>query len=182
MEVNNQPNSLLWATLIEMDFIVKISNLKKIETLHDAHLFNDEDTSKGDVMLADIMTENLLEDAPGFQAGIKCLMSCSSSIHDVLMLKSNVIMGGDDFWIATVSGVGHNMLTGAQPLLHFGTKDVEVRPTAALKWASKRHNPTSLDADTNLIAQARPIEFVWVPFLVERKLLKDFEVYTINRN
>jgi len=163
-----------------MDFVVKIIDLpQSMATVH-AQLFDDKNASEGNVVLVNIMTKDLLEDAPILQTRVKDFVPGPRSIHGELMLKVFGLSLSDDLWIPAITGVGNNMLTWFQLLLQNGTKDVQIRPCITFKRTTERHDITCSNADTNLIAQTRSIELVRVPFLFKRKLLQDFKVNSIN--
>jgi len=174
---------LLKESSTEVNFIIEIRNVKHTaETFLDAHLFNHKHTSKCNVMLVDVVAKDLFEDAPGPHFAIERFVSSSGFIHKELMLKTLGPLRRNTFWFTAISEVSNNFLPSLKHPFHSGTKDVEVRPTSTFKWTTERHNPTSPDADSNLISQARSIELVWIPFSIEWKLLKDFKVNSIDRN
>lgn len=166
--------------VIEINLVIEIIDFKQTETLLDAHLFDDKNGTKGNVMFVEVMAKDLLQDSPRLQSTVKGFVAGSSSVHGQLVLKAFVMSGRNHFWITLVAGISNDVLTRTQLLLQNGSKDVEIRPCTTFKRATERHNPSSSNADTNLIAQTRPVVLVGVPFALKRKRLQNFKVNSID--
>jgi len=160
--------------------VIEIIDFKQTVTFLDAHLFDDKNGTEGNVMFVDVVAKDLLQDSPSFQPRVKGFMARSSSIHGQLMFKAFVLSGRNHFRITLVAGISNDMLTGAQLWFQNGSKDVEIRPCTTFKRTTERHNPSSSNADTNLIAQTRSIVLVGVPLARERIWLQNFKVNTID--
>jgi len=166
--------------LIEMDGIVEISNFEERVSSTEAHLFHNKHSAERNVVFVDVMTEDLLQDAPSFQPSIKGFVAGPGNIHGELVLEVFVLTRGNDFWITLITQVSNNVLTRTQSALQKGSENIEIGPSTTLKRSSVRHDFACTDTDANLVAQTRSIVLVGVPFARERKLFQDFEVNSID--
>ena len=147
-----------------------------------AKLFDNDDASKGNVVLVDVVTKDLLENAPGLHASIEGFVPASRNVHAMLVFEADGLVFRKDLGVSAVTFVGDDMFTRTQHVLQPGTKDVEIWPSPTLEGTIVRHNVTGLDADADLVPQTRPVELVRVPLRREGKLLQYLEVNTINRH
>ena len=128
-----------------------------------AELFDNNDTTKGNVVLVEVVAEDLLENAPCLHASIEGFMPASRNIHTMLVFKADSLIFRKDFGITTVSFVGDDAFAWTQHVLQPGAKDAEIYPFPTLKGTSVGHNISCLDTDANLVSQTRAVELVRVP-------------------
>ena len=145
-----------------------------------AKLFDNNDTTKGNVVLVQVVAKDLLENAPALHASIEGFMPASRNVHAMLVFKANGLIFRKDLGVAAISFVGDDAFAWTQHVLQPGAKDAEIYPFPTLKGTIERDNVAGLDTDANLVPQTRPIGLVRVPLPREGPWLQDLKVNTIN--
>jgi hypothetical protein len=127
------------------------------------------------------MAVHRLETIELLEPSVHRFMSSSSALLGLLVDLRNIVIGSSNrFSFTSVAIVGLDFLSMSKRLLQSVSKDLDVGPLAARKWAIDPDNITSLNADSDLIAQSSSPILVGEPLRVERLGLLDPEVCAVN--
>jgi hypothetical protein len=130
-----------------------------------------------------IMSVHGLETVELLEPMVHRLMPGSSVLLGLLVDLRNILIGSSNCssftWVAIV---GLHFLTRSERLLQSVSKDLEVGPLTTGERAIDPDNITSLNADSDLIAQSSSPELVGEPLLAERGRLVNLQVGAINRH
>jgi hypothetical protein len=157
--------------------------LERMLSVIEGELSTDCHSREHHPVLVSIMSVHGLETVELLEPTVHGFMASSSPLLGFLVNLRNIIIGGSNrssfAWVAIV---GLDFLARSKRLLQSVSKDLEVGPLTTGERAIDPDNITSLNADSDLIAQSSSPELVGEPLLAERGRLVNLQVGAINRH
>ena len=132
-------------------------------------------------MLKQTVSERLLVAAKIVEEAVDGLMAMTCINLGSLVRPRNKIVWTATFWVL-VGAIGFHHLRRTKHVKTVVLEDLQIRPGTTSKWTIHPNNMACLNADSNLISNARAIELVRKPSRTERCRLLNSAIRSINRN
>jgi len=147
------------------------------------HGLNNVGNSTEDLaMLGSVMAEAVSQTMELLEETIDGLMAGSSNCFHVLIRIVKSIRSERPTIAITVGTIGKKEFIRSQCFIQTISADGKIGPVSWSTGTIDPDNPTSLNADANLMPETRMLELLGVPLAAERSWLIDLEISSINSN